>query len=59
MEEKIIFKAFSKTVKIIDEMIVDALLAANDAFPLPGGIPLSHSIDNLEVMSLPFYCVTL
>jgi len=38
-----------KTVKIIDEMIVDALYAADKAYPLPGGIPLSHAIDNLEV----------
>jgi len=38
-----------KTVKIIDEMIVDALIAADKAYPLPGDISLSQAIDNLEV----------
>jgi len=38
-----------KTVKIIDEMIVDALIAADKAYPLPGDIPLSEAMDNLEV----------
>jgi len=38
-----------KTVKIIDEMIVDALIAADKAYPLPGDIALSQAIDNLEV----------
>ena len=37
-------------LKIIDEMIVDALVAADKAFPLPDGIPLSQAIDNLDVI---------
>lgn len=33
----------------IDEMIVEALIAADKAYPLSGGIPLSQAIDDLEV----------
>ena len=31
-------------------MIVDALVAADQAFPLPDDIPLSQAIDNLDVI---------
>ena len=31
-------------------MIVDALIAADKAYPLPGDISLSQAIDNLEVL---------
>ena len=36
-------------LQIIDEMIVDALIAADKVYPLPCGIPLSQAIDDLEV----------
>ena len=51
--EKGLFKLCARidklVLQIIDEMIVDALIAADKAYPLPGGIHLSQAIDNLEV----------